>query len=98
MKYSSSYSYNQGYYGRLNNYRGWNPRLEDYLATLKIDFGLEKKKITAVVAQSWYGQFVSSYELLYSVDGSSWRHWIENAHEKVRQPRHSQYPPPPTPT
>jgi len=29
------------------------------------------------------GYFVSAYEISYSVDGCSWRHWIEHAREKV---------------
>ena len=80
--YSSSYSFFQGYYARLNN-RGWNPHLTDLLPTLQIDFGHEQKKIIAVAVQSKSGGFVSTYELYYSTDGLSMEPWIENARKKV---------------
>ena len=81
---SGSFSNSPSYNGRLNNQYGWGPRWEDPLATLKIDFGHERMRITAVAIQSYVGQFVTSYELLYSPEGLVWRHLIENAHEKVR--------------
>ena len=84
MMHSSSYSYTQGYKARLNYYAyGWNPTHRDSLAVLKIDFGAAKKTITAIAVQSGVGYFVSAYELSYSVDGWSWRHWIESGREKV---------------
>ena len=79
---SGSYSNREGSKGRLNNL-GWSPKWEDQLATLKIDFGIERRKITAVAVQSKEGQFVSAYELVYSEEGLSWRHWVVNAYEKV---------------
>lgn len=82
MVHSTAYSVVQGYKARLNG-NGWNPHHIDPLAVLKIDFGAAKKKITAIAVQSGLGYFVSAYELSYSVDGWSWRHWIENAREKV---------------
>ena len=82
MMHSTSYSYTYGYRARLNSY-GWNPTYVDSLAVLKIDFGSAKKKITAIAVQSGLRYFVSTYELSYSVDGWSWRHWIEHGREKV---------------
>lgn len=82
MMHSTSYSYTQGYRARLNSY-GWNPTHIDPLAVLKVDFGPAKTKITAIAVQSGLGYFVSAYEISYSVDGCSWRHWIEHAREKV---------------
>ena len=82
MMHSTAYSTVQGYKARLNSY-GWNPTHSDPLAVLKIDFGAGKKQITAIAVQSGLGYFVSAYELSYSVDGWSWRHWIEHAREKV---------------
>lgn len=84
MMHSTSYSYTQGYKARLNYYtNGWSPTHSDSLAVLKIDFGAAKKTITAIAVQSGFGYFVSAYEISYSVDGWSWRHWIENGREKV---------------
>ena len=80
--YSSSYSRNQGYYARLND-RGWYPTATDELATLKIGFQPEKRKITAIALQSG-GGYVSTYELYYSPDGLSVEPWIDNALAKVR--------------
>ena len=88
MKDSASYSNHEGTKGRLNNL-GWSPQWEDHLATLKINFGLERRKITAVAVQSKEGHFVSAYELVYSEDGLSWRHWVVNAHELVGNLFHS---------
>ena len=85
---SESYSYREGSKGRLNNL-GWSPRWEDPLATLKIDLGLERRKVTAVAVQSKEGEFVSAYEMIYSEEGLSWRHWVVNAHEKVCNLFHS---------
>ena len=82
MMHSTSYSYNQGYKARMNSY-GWNPTSNDPLAVLKIDFGDAKTKITAIAVQFGLGYFVSAYEISYSVDGWSWKHWIENGREKV---------------
>lgn len=82
MMVSTSYSYNQGYKARMNSY-GWNPNPNDPLAVLKIDFGDAKTKITAIAVQFGFGYFVSAYEISYSVDGWSWKHWIENGREKV---------------
>ena len=78
---SSAYSSNQGYEARLNNYRGWQPFITDRLAALKIDFGSYKRKITAVALQSEADSMITRYEISYSVDGWSWRHWIVNARE-----------------
>lgn len=83
MMYSTSYSYVYGYYARLHHYRYWNAIHTDTLAVLKIDFGSAMVKITAIAVQSGSGYFVSAYELSYSVDGWSWRHWIEHGNEKV---------------
>jgi len=80
---SSNYHYSPASYARLNHYRSWVPRHEDNLVTLKIDFGIERRVISAVAVQSGIGYSVSAYELYYSVDGLSWRHFVENAHEKV---------------
>lgn len=80
--YSSSYSTTQGYYARLND-RGWYPTATDELATLKIGFQPEKRKITAIALQSG-GGYVSTYELYYSPDGLSVEPWIDNAFAKVR--------------
>lgn len=86
MMHSTAYSTVPGYGARLNSY-GWNPTHIDPLAALKIDFGAAKKKITAIAVQSGLGYFVSAYEISYSVDGWSWRHWIEHAREKVIKKR-----------
>ena len=84
MMHSTCYSTTQGYKARLNYYPyGWHPTHDDQLAVLKIDFGAAKKKITAIAVQSGLGYFVSAYEISYSVDGCSWRHWIEHGREKV---------------
>ena len=80
--YSSSYSRNQGYYARLND-RGWYPTATDELATLKIGFQPEKRKITAIALQSG-GGYVSTHELYYSPNGLSVKPWIDNALSKVR--------------
>lgn len=83
MMQSTSYSYVQGYKARLYHGNYWGPVFTDKLAVLKIDFGSSKIKITAIAVQSGYGYFVSAYELSYSVNGWSWRHWIEHGSEKV---------------
>jgi len=83
MMHSTAYSTVPGYRARLDS-SGWIPTYIDPLAVLKIDFGAAKKKITAIAVQSGLGYFVSAYEISYSVDGWSWRHWIENAREKVK--------------
>lgn len=80
---SSYYSNGPASYARLNHYRGWSPTHDDNLVTLKIDFGIERRVVSAVAVQSGTGYSVSAYELYYSVDGLSWRHFVENAHEKV---------------
>ena len=87
MKYSTSYSYVYGYKARLHNSAYWGVRSDDALAVLKIDFGPEKVRMTAMAVQSGSGYFVSAYELSYSVDGWSWRYWIENGSEKVLKRR-----------
>lgn len=80
---STGYSNHMGDKGRLYSSMGWSPRYDDPLATLKIDFGIQRKIISAVAVQSMKGQFVFTYELLYSPDGLSWRYWTENGHVKV---------------
>ena len=84
MMHSTCYSTTQGYKARLNYYTyGWIPTYGDQLAVLKIDFGAAQKRITAIALQSGSGFFVSGYEISYSVDGWSWRYWIEHGREKV---------------
>ena len=82
MVHSTGYTYYQGYRARLNSY-GWHPTFVDALAVLKIDFGAAKVKVTAIAVQSGTWHFVSAYEIFYSVDEWSWRHWVEHAREKV---------------
>lgn len=91
MKYTTSYSYHYGYRARLHNSAYWGVRTDDALAVLIIDFGSAKIQITALAVQSGSGYFVSAYELSYSVDGWSWRHWIENGSEKVVKNEKSSY-------
>ncbi|XP_022785985.1 uncharacterized protein LOC111326284 [Stylophora pistillata] len=82
IRYSSSTSDHEGYHARLKNSHDWIPQNADKHAFLKIDFGSYKQRLTALAIQSGSGGFVTKFKLSYSVEGWSWRHWIEDAREK----------------
>lgn len=83
IRYSTAKSAHPGYNARLNNAYTWNPQYSDELAALKIDLGPHKKKLTALAVQSAASGFLTKFELSYSEEGWSWRHWVEDAREKV---------------
>lgn len=83
IRHSSHHSYYYGYQARLRNSYYWLPQNADEFASLKIDFGAYKQRFTALAIQSGGGGFVTKFKLSYSVEGWSWRNWIEDAREQV---------------
>ena len=82
-------SYYQPYYGRLHKNRSgggrWCPKTESDLTDyLQVDLGA-LRSVCAVATQGVqsHGEWTKSYKLQFSLDGATWKPYMENSVEKV---------------
>ena len=82
---SQYYSPYQSYHARLNSRSGsWVPRTNNGYQWLQVDLG-KKTEVTGIKTQGRYNahQWVTSYRVSYSNDGSTFQTYKENNQDKV---------------
>ena len=65
---------------------GWTAGTRDLSQYLTVDLG-SVATVTAVATQGRYGtdDYVTTYKLMYSVDGGAWKTYSDGVKDKVRQ-------------